>query len=372
MNDFVYLLSLNLFGFISLFLLFYHFPMLEGGYNNKKTYKISVIIPVRNEQTNITNLLYDLGLQTLPPHEIICVDDMSEDDTAQIISRYKNVKLLQVVEDCTTLNGKAQACQLGAENSNGELLLFLDADVRLREDALCALCAAYAEAECTVTVQPFHRILSAYERLSMFFNLIQLAGNASCTAIKSKPAGLFGPVIMMDKNVYNGIGGHEAILYSVVDDLSLGQSLVKNGQRFEVLMGGDIIKFRMYPHGIRSLFEGWVKNIATGASFTSPVAFILCFFWLTGCTSSLLIGIEGLSLLHSGTVSPLLIMVPILYLVWAFAIYLIGKKVGNFGIVGAILYPITLVGFLCLFCVSLFKKLFHLSVRWKGRHLRPE
>ena len=56
-------------------------------YSNQDEISLSVVIPVRNEEANIGNVLDQLSCQTLDPsrYEIIVVDGMSEDRTMEIV-----------------------------------------------------------------------------------------------------------------------------------------------------------------------------------------------------------------------------------------------------------------------------------------------
>src|SRR5437868_4311847 len=56
-----------------------------------KTYFISVIIPVRNEERNIESLLIGLANQNYPilNFEVIVVDDHSTDDSIKILAKNK-------------------------------------------------------------------------------------------------------------------------------------------------------------------------------------------------------------------------------------------------------------------------------------------
>jgi glycosyltransferase involved in cell wall biosynthesis len=109
-------------------ILFFKLPRLTK--SSKKTedndLKISVIIPARNEEKNLPNILGDLENQTYSIHEIICVDDSSEDRTPEIIKKY-NVKGITVSELPSNWKGKTWACQNGAKAAIGDILLFIDA-----------------------------------------------------------------------------------------------------------------------------------------------------------------------------------------------------------------------------------------------------
>ena len=63
--------------------------------------KISVIIPARNEEGNIGQLLQALQEQTYPSasFEVIVVDDHSTDGTVNVVKQFPAIKLLQLKED---------------------------------------------------------------------------------------------------------------------------------------------------------------------------------------------------------------------------------------------------------------------------------
>jgi len=92
--------------------------------------KISVILPVFNEEKYIKDCLVSLAFQTLPPDEIIVVDDGSRDSSKSKIKNAKrelnlhNLKLLTQEH-----KGLAEARNLGARYAKGDILAFIDADM---------------------------------------------------------------------------------------------------------------------------------------------------------------------------------------------------------------------------------------------------
>lgn len=90
---------------------------------------ISVIIPARNEESNISQLLEALLQQTFPATlvEIIVVDDHSADETADIVRQFRSVKLIQLTEN--NINSyKKKAIETGIAAATGELIVTTDAD----------------------------------------------------------------------------------------------------------------------------------------------------------------------------------------------------------------------------------------------------
>lgn len=93
------------------------------------TTKISVIIPARNEEKNIGQLLEALQEQTYPAElfEVIVVDDASTDKTAEIVHQFQNVKLIKL-KDNNINSYKKKAIETGIAVATGELIVTTDAD----------------------------------------------------------------------------------------------------------------------------------------------------------------------------------------------------------------------------------------------------
>lgn len=84
--------------------------------------KISVIIPVKDEEKKIERCLEAVFGQTIKPFEVIVVDGHSTDKTVRKARKF-SVNILY--EDYHT---RAGACQIGVENAKGEYVAFTDAD----------------------------------------------------------------------------------------------------------------------------------------------------------------------------------------------------------------------------------------------------
>lgn len=354
-------------GFGAAIILFYRFPKLKSKENIPINHiKLSIIIPVRNEEKNIALLLGDLQKQEFTIHEIICVDDASEDKTKEIVKGF-GITLIELKDKPQGWLGKSWACASGARVATGDTLLFLDADVRLKENAISKLLGTYQEQQCVISVQPYHTTYKFYEQFSLFFNVVQIAGNGSALP-KPQNIGIYGPVIMLSQTDYQKIGGHESVKSCIVEDMALAKQMTQKQVLYRVYIGDESISFRMYSGGLRSLFQGWIKNLAIGVTKT-PLKIGLPVFFLFGSLSSVPLQITRFSILQNNN---WIIVYSIFYIIWVVALLVITRNIGKFKKWMILLYPILLLVFLGVFIVSLIKKIFKMKVIWKGRAIKTE
>jgi glycosyltransferase involved in cell wall biosynthesis len=86
--------------------------------------RISVIIPTHNGAATLARCLGALQASSLPPHEIVVVDDASSDNSSKIANQF-NCRVVHSTENI----GAARAKNLGASHATGEILFFTDDDV---------------------------------------------------------------------------------------------------------------------------------------------------------------------------------------------------------------------------------------------------
>lgn len=361
----VYETALLIVGFLLGLLLFFKRPALcHKNSGDKDRQSLTVIIPARNEERNLPCILGDLLQQTRKADEIICVDDGSSDRTADI-ARSFGVTVVTVSDKPDDWTGKSFACQTGADRARGEFLLFLDADVRLTPGALEKLVATRSKNACAVSVQPHHLVEKPYEQMSLFFNLLMIAANGVCLPFRRQHIGLFGPVVLIGRSEYDRIGGHASVRQSIADDLALGERLKAEGLPFKLFLGGKDISFRMYGENFRQLLQGWTKNFATGALKTPLALLAAVFWWVTAVTAAPL----NIVLAAAGGRLAEIYLFAGVYLAFAIEVAFAARAAGNFSKFSVLLYPFSLSVFFFVFIRSLYKKIFHRSVKWKGRNV---
>jgi glycosyltransferase involved in cell wall biosynthesis len=91
--------------------------------------RVSIIIPVYNEQATILELLRQVNAQSIPDFEFetIVVDDGSKDDTVRLLE--DNCDLYTYLVKQPRNGGKGAAVRAGLRHATGDYVLFQDADL---------------------------------------------------------------------------------------------------------------------------------------------------------------------------------------------------------------------------------------------------
>ena len=231
--------------------------------------RVSAIVPARNEEANIAKAVRSLAEQ---PEivEIIVVNDQSTDGTAQALADLApSVPLLRVLEAGALPEGwvgKSHAVWLGAQQAVGEWLLLTDADaVHLPGSTGRALTDAAAAGASMISYSPHQEIHTWWEYALipfMFCRLSQLYPYAAVSDPDSPAAAVNGIYILIRKDAYFAIGGHEAVRQVVgLEDVVLAMRAKAAGVRLHFAIDdGRIANVRMYTR-FAAMWEGWTKNL---------------------------------------------------------------------------------------------------------------
>jgi 4,4'-diaponeurosporenoate glycosyltransferase len=349
------------------FVFFYHVPVCNNKKaNNASRPTVSIVVPARNEETNIPNLLKSLKIQIKAYDEIIVVDDHSEDKTATIAEQ-EGAKVIKSKQMPPGWTGKTWACYQGAQSATGKTLLFLDADTVIENGGLDRIINYYDEIGGVLSIQPYHKMKKPYEQLSAFFNLVLMAAMGSFTILGRmvKPIGLFGPVIALERKMYSESGGFEQVKGEILEDLAFGAEFKRRGVKLYCCGGRDTISFRMYPGGLSQLITGWSKGFAMGAVKTSIPVLIMIIAWITGAIGTTRHLVQAIVVADISLVT----LWGLLYIAFAMQLYWMLYRIGNFKPYTMLLFPIPLVFFIIVFVYSFIIIFIRKNVRWKGRTL---
>lgn len=125
-----------------------HFGAMQRFDDGELNATVSVIIPARNEEVNIAELLSCLQKQDYPADllEIIVVDDHSNDNTAAVVEGFLEDERIRLLSSPArdTNSFKKAAIAHGIEQSNGEIIITTDADCRMGRNWLSSTVAAFS------------------------------------------------------------------------------------------------------------------------------------------------------------------------------------------------------------------------------------
>lgn len=211
------------------------------------TLPMSIIIPAKNEVENLPQLLRSLRMQTVQPLEIILADAYSTDGTRDVAAREGVV----VVDGGLPGVGRNR----GAAVAKGDVLLFLDADVVLRDaDFLARAYAQFTQRGLTVAtcdIAPIdgnrfddvlHIIFNVYVRATSFF-FVHTPG--ACLFVRA--------------DVFHRVRGFDESM-SFCEDMDFGRRAARHG-KFAILRGLTFYTGmrRMRHDGYRKLIAQYLK-----------------------------------------------------------------------------------------------------------------
>ncbi|TVR70246.1 MAG: glycosyltransferase [Marinilabiliales bacterium] len=246
---------------------------------------ISVLIPARNEADNICSLLSDISYQNYPNIEILVYDDLSEDNTGELVESCKErdsrIRLIGGRPLPDGWLGKNHACHQLALEANGEYLLFLDADVRLRPSLLYNSFAHMKHHRLDLlSIFPAQEMRSFGEKITVPVMNWVLTGLLPLilTRTSSRPSlsAANGQFMMFRTEPYKKHMFHLSLKNSPVEDIGIFRLMKRLGYRTHTLLSNGDIGCRMYRTW-KEAVSGFSRNVAEyfGGSIPAGLFFAL-------------------------------------------------------------------------------------------------
>lgn len=333
---------------------------------------VSIIIPVRNEETNIEGLMRSLNRLQGIRFEVLVVDDHSTDQTIAKAQKFSEellnqnsefqVRILESAALPRNWRGKNWACHQGALKARGSYLLFTDADTvhepwGLRQ----AVERMKTENLDLLSSTPYHLAPTWWEKLlGPFHLLVLLAAKAF-----SEPAGSvhrpfsLGQYLLFRRDSYDKQGGHAAISSILWDDLGLAQACLDSGGHFALERSIKLYSVRMFD-GFAEFWQGWKRIFRLGFKNAGVKSSLETYIYIATWTAHFRFLSASFFLMASMAASLILIA-------------MIQRRLGQFSIWGAPLSPLSLILFIAISMTALAENLFQRSLYWRGRsyELRP-
>jgi cellulose synthase/poly-beta-1,6-N-acetylglucosamine synthase-like glycosyltransferase len=325
---------------------------------------LTVIVPARDEAADIAATLHSLLQQDYPNLQIIAVNDRSTDRTGEIITtlaaQYPNkLRALHITELPEGWLGKTHAMALAARQAPTDYLLFTDADVLFRPDAIrrALAYAVAAQADHLVTLPT--TIIKRWDEAALlsFFQLFGLW--AARTWRVSDPKATrdalgIGAFNLLRRSAYLHIGGFESLRMEIVEDIGLGRRIKRTGLAQRVAFGRGLVSVH-WAAGLKGLVNVWTKNIFSAFRFYVWLALLWCLwviiFWAA----------PAAGLFYAPTRIPAILTLAAV----AYGYHLMGRHSG-LSTWNAVFFPFSALVFVFTLLRSMLITLKQGGVRWRG------
>jgi glycosyltransferase involved in cell wall biosynthesis len=249
-------------------------------------------------------------------------------------------------------------------NCSGDLLVFLDADVRLAPGALEALIHTRERSGGVISVVPYHYTEEFYERLAQLPCLLGIFAFTSPFERNNGNKGLYGSCIVVTREDYEKINGHSSIQGELLDDLGLGRKFAEAGISVNNYIGYNMVSFRMYPGGLKSLVQGFGKGAVLSTAVLKPVTVALIAAWMAG-----LLAAEYATMFLVAFGHPWAMAFVVLYLLYTMQIIYINRWTGSYGKIVPVLHFLSSALFIFIMIYSIWMVTCLGYVSWKGRRI---
>ena len=254
---------------------------------------VSILIPAKDEGARMAGCLDSALAQDYPAFDVIAIDDRSTDQTGAVMdaiaARDPRVQVVHIKEGALPPGwfGKSFALHNATPQAVGDWLCFVDSDVVLQPDVVSA----------TIALAEYKRfdlisLLPKMESGSFWESLLVPLGGAATSAMyllpfanynETKIAFANGQYLCIRRNVYDAIGGHEAVGGMFSEDVQIAKRVKAMGYRPRLSVGMDYASVRMYSSPA-AVFRGWSRQFYAGSlgkpwRILAAIAFMLicCF-----------------------------------------------------------------------------------------------
>jgi len=323
---------------------------------------VSILIPARDEEHNILILLNSILEQDYENYEVIVLDDDSSDKTyrlcADFAAKHAAFRVIRGKPLPGDWMGKNYACYQLAREAQGNLLLFLDADVTLYSNAInSAVHRMYSGKLSLFSLIPNQQMgtfgekcvvpLLHYGALSLIaFRLVQLAKISQLSVA-------CGQFMLFETQSYRRHQWHEKVKDRVLEDVEIARMMVSMRLNTEFLLANNLVGCRMYQD-YHSAIRGLRKS--TLGAFRHNIFSLLIY---------LLLLIAGpMIVLMTLNANLILLMAGLIALARTMTSFMAGQN----PLMNIILHPVQMFNFVVVTFSAIQKQLTRTNI-WKGRRV---
>lgn len=250
--------------------------------------KVSVIVPARNEERFISNCLDTLGSQDYPNYNVIAIDDSSTDSTAQLMKGYasknKKIVFVEAAQKPDGWAGKNWACYQGYLRSDGDLLLFTDADTNYNSNVISSAVSKMVKENLdALTLIPRLICIDPWTKITLPFLSTFLHSRYSPLRVNNpthRTGYFFGSFYLIKRSIYEVVGTHSDVRNELVEDGALGSRVKKSGYKLRMFRGEHMVS-AIWARDFSSLWNGLGRLIIplyAVNKFQAIAIFITSFF----------------------------------------------------------------------------------------------
>lgn len=258
--------------------------------------KVSVIIPVRNEEENISNCMAALIHQRFPVElmEILVSDDHSEDGTEarvqDMIRKFPGNKISFLKKEAGHPGNlyKKEAITEAIQKSTGELIVTTDADCLMTENWLTTIVSYYEKEKPWLIAGPvcFDEGKSILEKIQAL-EFAGLIGIGAGSISNKMPVMCNGANLAYQKKIFNEVNGFSDLSGSVSgDDTQLMMKIsAKDPAKIHFLKSQDAVVSTPAMSTLKSLLQQrrrWASKIPTKMSALTVLVAVIAWLLHTG------------------------------------------------------------------------------------------
>lgn len=222
----------------SIFLLLHHMKERKKRQRRQSlhpNFKISLLIPAHNEESNIRRSLEAAIDSSYQNKEIIVIDDGSTDNTYKIAYEFAQKKLIKLIRREQSSGSKAGALNSGAAYATGDIIISVDADTLIERKAFDEI-SKYFEDKKVMAVSGNVRILSGDDgvkniltKLQAYEYLVSMEMGRRYNAILNSLLIVSGAFGSFRKDLFSGVGMYDKD--TLTEDFDLTVKVRKSGAK---------------------------------------------------------------------------------------------------------------------------------------------